>query len=160
MMSFRFQLQSVLDIKLKELEEAEVVERTIRNEITLREQRVNDLRDAYLLDRDQLNDAVRQAQLQQVKLFEISLEDKKFKIMEILRMLAQLRELFQLAKKRTLALRKKTKGLERIKEKRFAEYESRAERRLQQEIDSRSAMQTWSRDVRNAGSTGNSGETA
>jgi len=157
MMAFKFQLQSVLDIKLKELEEAEIVERTIRNEITLREQRVNNLRDAYLLDRDQLNDAVRQAQLQQVKLFEISLEDKKFKIMEILRMLAQLRELLQHAKQRTLALRKKTKGLERIKDKRFAEHETRAERRLQQEIDSRSAMQTWSR---NAGNTGNSGEPA
>jgi flagellar biosynthesis chaperone FliJ len=148
MMGFKFQLQSVLDIKLKELEEAEIVERTIRNEITLREKRVNDLRDAYLLDRDQLNDAVRQAQLQQVKLFEISLEDKKFKIMEILRMLAQLRELLQHAKQRTLALRKKTKGLERIKDKRFVEHESRAERRLQQEIDSRSAMQTWSRNNR------------
>jgi flagellar biosynthesis chaperone FliJ len=147
-MAFKFQLQSVLDIKLKELEEAESVERTIRNEITLREKRVNDLRDAYLLDRDQLNDAVRQAQLQQVKLFEISLEDKKFKIMEILRMLAQLRELLQHAKQRTLALRKKTKGLERIKDKRFAEHESRAERRLQQEIDGRSAMQTWSRNNR------------
>jgi hypothetical protein len=154
MMAFKFQLQSVLEIKIKELEEAEIVERTIRNEITLREQRVNDLRDAYLLDRDQLNDAVRQAKLQQVKLFEISLEDKKFKIMEILRMLAQLRELLQHAKQRTLALRKKTKGLERIKDKRFAEYETRAERRQQQEIDSRSAMQTWSRNARNTGSSG------
>jgi hypothetical protein len=148
MMAFKFQLQSVLDIKIKELEEAEIVERTIRNEITVREQKVNDLRDAYLLDRDQLNDAVRQAQLQQVKLYEVSLEDKKFKIMEILRMLAQLRELLQHAKQRTLSLRKKTKGLERIKDKRLAEHESRAERRLQQEIDSRSAMQTWSRNNR------------
>lgn len=150
-MSFKFQLQSVLEIKLKELEEAESVERTLRQEIALREQRVTEIRDAYLLDREELNDSVREAKLQQAKLYEISLEDKKNKMMEILKVLAQLRELLQHAKRRTLMLRKKTKGLERIKEKRFAEYEVRAERRLQQEIDSRSAMQVWARKSRNNG---------
>ena len=142
---FRFQLQSILDIKKAELDAAETKERYLRNEIAGVEKKMHGFRDAYINEREALNLRLAESNLRERKILEASLERNKEQIMECLRALAVLRELLAEASRLALALRKKTAGLERLKEKRRVEYEARQERRLQNEIDARSAQQVWLR---------------
>jgi flagellar biosynthesis chaperone FliJ len=142
---FRFALQSILDLKLKELEQAEIAEQRLRVEVQMTERRVHQLRDEYIQDREQLNDKRLSAEFRDARILETSLERKKDQIMNVLRALSVLRDNLALVAKHALALRKKTAGMQRLKERRRLEYEAKQERRIQAEIDNRSALQAWNR---------------
>lgn len=142
---FRFHLQSILDLSKNELERAEAEELRLRAEVSAAERAINLLRDAYIADREELNGRLAASEFKDVQLLGISLEGKKDQIMERLRGLAALRAVLAAAVQRSLTLRKKTAGLERLRDKRRSEYDLRQERRLQSEVDTRAAQQVWLR---------------
>lgn len=142
---FRFHLQSILDLSKNELERAEAEELRLRAEVSAAERAINLLRDAYIADREELNGRLAASEFKDVQLLGISLESKKDQIMERLRGLAALRAVLAAAVQRSLTLRKKTAGLERLRDKRRNDYDLRQERRLQSEVDTRAAQQVWLR---------------
>lgn len=142
---FRFHLQSILDLSKNELERAEAEELRLRAEVSAAERAINLLRDAYIADREELNGRLAASEFKDVQLLGISLESKKDQIMERLRGLAALRAVLAAAVQRSLMLRKKTAGLERLRDKRRNDYDLRQERRLQSEVDTRAAQQVWLR---------------
>lgn len=142
---FRFHLQRILDLSKNELERAEAEELHLRSEVSAAERAINLLRDAYIADREELNGRLAASEFKDVQLLGISLESKKDQIMERLRSLAALRAVLAAAVQRSLTLRKKTAGLERLRDKRRNDYDLRQERRLQSEVDTRAAQQVWLR---------------
>ena len=144
-MSFVFKMQSILDIKRKELEAAEAEELAIRQEISVIEKRITAIRDAYFADRDELNEHIRNSLFEKMKIFESSLEDKKERILALLSLLNARRHELADCAARTLLLRKKTTSLEKMKERKSKEYDIVTEKKLQQEIDGRSALAVWRR---------------
>lgn len=142
---FRFNLQSILDLSRKDLEEAEAEELRLRGEVAASERQINRLRDAYIADRESLNQHLSASEFRDIPLLESSLENKKDQIIESLRSLTVLRGMLAAATKRALKIRKRTAGLERLRDKKRSEYDLRQERRLQNEIDARAAQQVWQR---------------
>lgn len=142
-MAFRFSLQKILDIKLHQLAAAEKQEAFWKDEVGQIEQRIELLRLSYLADREALNTQISHSSLTDRPLFEASLEAKKEDIMRELRSLnaaqAQLAEWAE----RALVLRKKTKGLEKVKARRVEEFHRREEEALQKEMDNRAALRAW-----------------
>lgn len=145
-MSFRFALQNVLDIKLEELEALQNAERRVRADMQILEDKIEILRDGYFTDRENLNLKLRSSEFNDVKIFELSLEDKKRKIMDLLRGLNELRQALEALNKKTLELKKMTSGLEKLKERKKIAYEKKLESKLQLEIDNRSAVAVWNRN--------------
>ncbi len=146
-MSFRFGLQSVLDMKLKELEFAETYELQLKGKIEALERDIERLRVAYLEDRDRLNQLMRDSEYAEAQIFELSLSSKKDQIMELLKVLNETKERLAVCTQLCVSLRKKTRGLEKMKEKKLLRYERGVEKRLQDEIDTRSSVQAWRRKL-------------
>lgn len=142
-MAFRFSLQKILDIKLDQLAAAEKQETFWRNEVGKIERRIEILRLAYLADREALNTQIAGSSLAERPLFEASLEAKKEDIMKELRKLNSARAQLAEWSSRALELRKKTRGLEKVRARRMAEFHRKAEEVLQKEIDNRAALRAW-----------------
>lgn len=136
-MTFRFSLQRILNLREQETHDAEIkVEytRTIINEL---KKMINEERDLYFSEREDLNKSLELSQMHKVNLFERSLTIRQERIMELLDNLRSYQsdlEVFQQALIQSKRNQKIIENLRDIKKKEFLEKEAIKEQTLLDEI--------------------------
>lgn len=136
-MNFKFSLQRILNLREQETQEAELKVEKIRNVITELKKMVNHERDMYFHDREELNKNVIETQMNNVTLYEQSLQLRQERIMEILENIRTYQldlEVYQQALIQSRRNQKILENLRDLKKKEFLEKETAKEQALIDEI--------------------------
>ena len=83
-MTFRFTLQKILNLREQETRDAELRVEYTRNIINELKRMINEERDFYFNEREELNKSVQLTQMHKISLFERSLTIRQERIMELL----------------------------------------------------------------------------
>ncbi|KAB8036116.1 flagellar export protein FliJ [Silvanigrella paludirubra] len=136
-MTFRFTLQKILNLREQETRDAELRVEYTRNIINELKRMINEERDFYFNEREELNKSVQLAQMHKISLFERSLTIRQERIMELLDNLRTYQsdlEVFQQALIQSKRNQKIIENLKDIKKKQFLEKESIKEQARLDEI--------------------------
>ena len=139
-MSFRFSLQKILDLRLKEVNEAQ-------KEVILTENRILQLRRLleqerlqYFSDRDELNVVVKKVEFTEIKIYEKSLSIRQNKMMELLRNIRDLQS--DLTHKQSILIQAKLnqKVVTKLHDIKAKEYEKKEALKEQYLLDEMAVM--------------------
>jgi flagellar export protein FliJ len=136
-MTFRFTLQKILNLREQETRDAELRVEYTRNIINELKKMINEERDFYFTEREELNKSVQLTQMHKILLFERSLTIRQERIMELLDNLRTYQsdlEVFQQALIQSKRNQKIIENLRDIKKKEFLEKESIKEQARLDEI--------------------------
>jgi len=136
-MTFRFTLQKILNLREQETRDAELRVEYTRNIINELKRMINEERDFYFTEREELNKSVQLTQMHKISLFERSLTIRQERIMELLDNLRTYQsdlEVFQQALIQSKRNQKIIENLKDIKKKEFLEKESIKEQARLDEI--------------------------
>ena len=136
-MTFRFTLQKILNLREQETRDAELRVEYTRNIINELKRMINEERDFYFNEREELNKSVQLTQMHKISLFERSLTIRQERIMELLDNLRTYQsdlEVFQQALIQSKRNQKIIENLKDIKKKEFLEKESIKEQARLDEI--------------------------
>ncbi|MBX9838000.1 flagellar export protein FliJ [Silvanigrella sp.] len=136
-MTFHFTLQKILNLREQETRDAELRVEYTRNIINELKKMINEERDFYFSDREELNKSVQLTQMHKISLFERSLTIRQERIMELLDNLRTYQsdlEVYQQALIQSKRNQKIIENLRDIKKKEFLEKESIKEQARLDEI--------------------------
>ena len=136
-MTFRFTLQKILNLREQETRDAELRVEYTRNIINELKKMINEERDFYFTEREELNKSVQLTQMHKILLFERSLTIRQERIMELLDNLRTYQsdlEVFQQALIQSKRNQKIIENLRDIQKKEFLEKESIKEQARLDEI--------------------------
>ncbi len=136
-MTFRFTLQKILNLREQETRDAELRVEYTRNIINELKRMINEERDFYFTEREELNKSVQLTQMHKISLFERSLTIRQERIMELLDNLRTYQsdlEIYQQALIQSKRNQKIIENLRDIKKKEFLEKESIKEQARLDEI--------------------------
>ena len=144
-MTFRFSLQRVLNLREQETQDAELRVEYAKKVITELKYMINEERDKYFDDREELNKYVKAAQLHKVTLLERSLSLRQSRIIELLDNLRSCQsdlEVYQQTLIQSKRNQQIIENLKDIKEKEFRTKEARKEQILLDEVGSQKFLRS------------------
>lgn len=136
-MTFRFTLQKILNLREQETRDAELRVEYTRNIINELKRMINEERDFYFTEREELNKSVQLTQMHKISLFERSLTIRQERIMELLDNLRTYQSDLQIYQQALIQSKRNQKIIENlrdIKKKEFLEKESIKEQARLDEI--------------------------
>lgn len=136
-MTFRFSLQRILNLREQETQDAEMRVEYAKRVISELRRMINEERDHYFSDREELNKYVKEAQMNKVTLFERSLGLRQERIIELLDNLRSCQSDLEMYQQTLIQSRRNQKILENlknIKEKEFRIKESYKEQTILDEV--------------------------
>lgn len=126
-MGFRFSLQRVLEIRNDVARACELrFEALVKKCAELRSVLTAE-RDSYLSEREELNDVIRQAQFEPIRMYEVSLETRKKRMIQVLEQLRAAEEDRVLAEQDMVRARRDVKVIEKYRDKKTKEYDKKIE---------------------------------
>lgn len=137
---FRFSLERVLELRTQKVDECERAQRAAQAAVETLEGMLYEARDAYFADRDGLNEKRRDARLDEATLFEVSLELRKRRMLELLEALRTARADAEQAARDLVEARRELRALEILKERRTAEFLKREEERERKFLDEQASL--------------------
>lgn len=139
-MGFRFQLQRVLEMRNDVARQCELrFEALVRRCDELRLVLTTE-RDSYLTEREELNNVIRQAQFEPIRMYEISLETRKKRMIQVLEQLRALEEDKVLAEQDMVRARRDVKVIEKYRDKKSKDYEKKIETAERKFFDEQSTI--------------------
>jgi flagellar FliJ protein len=144
-MTFRFSLQRILNLREQETQDAELRVEYAKKVITELKNMINEERDKYFDDREELNKYVKETQMHKVTLFEGSLSLRQSRIIELLDNLRSCQSdlgVYQQALIQSKRNQKIIENLKDIKEKEFRIIEARKEQILLDEVGSQKFLRS------------------
>jgi flagellar export protein FliJ len=136
-MTFRFSLQRILNLREQETQDAEMRVEYAKRVISELRKMINEERDHYFSDREELNKYVKETQMHKVTLFERSLAIRQERIIELLDNLRTCQSDLEVYQQILIQSRRNQKILENlkdIKEKEFRIKESYKEQTILDEV--------------------------
>ena len=136
-MTFRFSLQRILNLREQETQDAEMRVEYAKRVISELKKMINEERDYYFSDREELNKYVKETQMHKVTLFERSLAIRQERIIELLDNLRSCQsdlEVYQQALIQSRRNQKILENLKDIKEKEFRIKETYKEQTILDEV--------------------------
>lgn len=140
MSRFVFKLQRVLDLRTQAVDEAQAYLRhcqKIRSELqTL----LIEQRDAYITEREQLNAVIRQGEHFKYGAYELSLESRKSKMLELLQAIKVADQDVDLAESHLLACKRNLKVIENFRDKKALEHLQKEELKERNFLDEQATL--------------------
>lgn len=140
MSRFVFNLQRVLDIRTQAVDEAKTYLENCRKVVSELQRLLLEQRDAYLSERDQLNDSMRKGEYQKHSLFEQSLETRKARMIELLQAIKSAEQDVEIAEQYLVTCKKNLKVLENLRDKRALEHAQRLEQKERKFLDEQATL--------------------
>lgn len=122
MKKFIFKLQRVLQMRQDAVDEAQNYLENCRKVVSELRRLLNEQRDAYISERDQLNDAIRAGECFKYATFEQSLEIRKARMLELLQAIRVAEQDVEIAEQHLIACRRKLKIMENFRDKKASEH--------------------------------------
>ncbi len=144
-MTFRFSLERILNLREQETQDAELRVEYAKKVISELKKMINEERDNYFSDREDLNKHVKEMQMYKVTLFENSLAIRQSRIIELLDNLRSCQsdlEVYQQALIQSRRNQKILENLKDIKEKEFRLRESYKEQTILDEVGNQRFLRT------------------
>lgn len=134
-MTFKFSLQKILDLREKEVEQAQLLVNSTKNSILQLKMILEKERVQYFSDRDELNAAVKKVEFTEIKIYEKSLSIRQSKMMETLKNIRDMQRDLSEFERILMETKLSQKSIEKLFEKKYKEYEKVQEMKEQQSLD-------------------------
>lgn len=144
-MSFRFSLQRILNLREQETRDAEIRVEYAKKVIAELKKMINEERDFYFSEREELNKCVKETQLHKASLFERSLSIRQGRILELLENLRSCQSDLEVYQQSLIQARRNQKIIENlkdIKEKEFRMKDSYREQSILDELGSQKYLRS------------------
>ncbi len=150
MSKFKFQLQSVLDIRETALQQAEIELEKAKSVVLNLKALLLKERDLYFEDRDQLNVEIKAGNLYRTKSYDLALESRKRRMIEIMEALRDAEEVVGLAEVAFLNARKDHKIIDTLREKRHSDHNKLEEVKETRFLEEQAIQRHARRDQQNS----------
>ncbi len=140
MSRFVFKLQRVLDIRLQAADEAQTYLENCRKVVSELRRLLIEQRDAYLAERDALNEAIRNGEYFKHASYEASLESRKAKMLELLQAIRVAEQDVDIAEQHLIVCRRNLKVMENLRDKKAFEHAQAQELKERKFLDEQATL--------------------
>lgn len=141
MSRFVFRLQRVLEMREQAADEAKVYLENCQKVLSELKKMLAEQRDAYLRERDELNDCLRRGEHFQYGVYEQSLEKRKSRMMELLQAIRVAETDVDIAEQHLVTCRRNLKLMENFRDRKKAEFIEAQERKDRKFMDELATLQ-------------------
>jgi flagellar export protein FliJ len=140
MSRFVFKLQRVMDMRQQAVDEAQAYLENCRKVVSELRRLLLEQRDGYLLERDSLNDSIRNGEHFKYPVYEQSLEKRKSRMMELLEAIRVAESDVDIAEQHLLTCRRNLKVMENFRDRKSAEFIENEERKERKFLDEQATL--------------------
>jgi flagellar export protein FliJ len=140
MSRFVFKLQRVLEMRQQAADEAQTYLENCRKVLSELKRFLMEQRDAYLAERDMLNEAVRTGEYFKYGTFEVSLETRKGRMLELLQAIKVAEQDVDIAEQHLIVCRRNLKVMENLRERRAFEHAQALEMKERKFLDEQATL--------------------